>query len=102
MDREITYTRIDREDEANYSDCVDLTNWSLWRKEKVERRLEQCRYFTNKIRDIRLSLNPHFQGHTYMDTEECRREFEEYDEVLQEKFRHLDYTLGELERLLNH
>jgi hypothetical protein len=91
---------MDREDEDDYSDCVDLTNWSLGRKEKVERLLEQCKHFTDKIEEIRIMLIPHFQGHTYIDTEECKREFEEYEALLQQKFRLLDYRLSGLEHLL--
>jgi hypothetical protein len=84
---------MDREDD----DCIDLTNWSLGRKEKTEKHVRQLEYFADKIRNIKNSITPHFEGHTYIDTEECRRKFEEHEEILQRNFRRLDCTLTELE-----
>jgi uncharacterized coiled-coil DUF342 family protein len=67
-----------------------------WAKEDYEKFMNQLQYFREKIDRLRHEINPHFEGHTYMDTDECRKEFQEYHRQLQLKLERLDRALDEI------
>jgi hypothetical protein len=68
-----------------------------WRtKEDYEKFINQLQYFREKIDRLRHEINPHLEGHTYMDTKECRKEFEEYNKQLQLKLERLDLALDDI------
>jgi hypothetical protein len=74
---------------------TDVETW-VNKKENYDKLMHQLQYFRYKIEGLRHEIAPHLRGHSAMDTEECRKEFEEYRRQLQLKFERLDNTLNDL------
>jgi hypothetical protein len=79
---------------------VKVFDWKADRTEYREDLKQQLCYFIQRIKGLRDSIAPHFNGHTHDGTEECEMEWEKYRESLQNKFRLLDLTLDDLTLIL--